>query len=95
MRGFVIDAMTPETETTCHYFWGMARNFDQQDAGFTGRFKKQQGAVFDEDLVVLEAQQRAIRMNPDMRLRNFNIDAGGVQARIVIERLMRQQAQPA
>lgn len=97
VRGFVIDAMTPETETSCHYFWGMARNFDQHDAGFTGRFKKQQGAVFGEDLVVLEAQQRAIQMNPDMRLRNFNIDAGGVQARMVIERLMRRQAtaQPA
>jgi vanillate O-demethylase monooxygenase subunit len=69
----------------------MARNFDQQDAGFTGRFKKQQGMVFDEDLIVLEAQQRAIQLNPDMRLRNFNIDAGGVNARIVIERLLKQQ----
>ena len=91
VRGFVIDAMTPESETSCHYFWGMARNFDQQDAGFTGRFKKQQGAVFEEDLVVLEAQQRAIKNNPDMRLRNFNIDAGGVNARIVIERLIARQ----
>jgi hypothetical protein len=27
-----------------------------------------------------------------MRLRNFNIDAGGVNARIVIERLLKQQA---
>lgn len=87
VRGFVIDSMTPETETTCHYFWGMARNFDLNDAGFTGRFKKQQGGVFAEDVEVLEAQQRAIEANPDMRLRAFNIDSGGVRARAVIERL--------
>jgi phenylpropionate dioxygenase-like ring-hydroxylating dioxygenase large terminal subunit len=89
--GFVFDAIKPESATTCHYFWGMARNFDQQDAGFTGRFKKPQSMAFDEDLVVLEAWQRAVQLNPGMRLRNFNIDAGGVNARIVIERLLKQQ----
>jgi vanillate O-demethylase monooxygenase subunit len=87
VRGFVIDAMTPETETTTHYFWGMARNFDISDAGVTGRIKAQQNAVFEEDYAVLEAQQRSIKANPDMRLRNFSIDAGGTYARRIIERL--------
>lgn len=87
VRGFVIDAMTPETETSTHYFWGMARNFDIRDAGVTGRMKAQQSAVFDEDVVVLEAQQRSIAANPDLRLRNLAIDAGGVHARRIIERL--------
>lgn len=87
VRGFVIDAMTPETETSTHYFWGMARNFDIADAGVTGRVKAQQSAVFDEDVVVLEAQQRSILANPDMRLRNLSIDAGGAHARRIIERL--------
>lgn len=88
VRGFVIDAMTPESATTTHYFWGMARNFDIADAGVTGRLKAQQSAVFDEDVVVLEAQQRSIEANPDLRLRNFSIDAGGAHARRIIERLM-------
>lgn len=92
VRGFVIDAITPETDTTCHYFWGMARNFDLNDAGFTARFKAQQGGVFDEDQEVLEAQQQAIADNPDMRLRNFNIDSGGVRSRQVIERMIRENA---
>jgi vanillate O-demethylase monooxygenase subunit len=43
VRGMVIDCMTPESETTMHYFWGMARSFDIDDAGFTARFKLQQG----------------------------------------------------
>lgn len=87
VRGFVIDAITPEGPTTTHYFWGMARNFDVSDAGVTGRIKAQQRAVFEEDYEVLEAQQRSIEANPDMRLRNFSIDAGGAHARRIIGRL--------
>jgi phenylpropionate dioxygenase-like ring-hydroxylating dioxygenase large terminal subunit len=92
VRGFVIDALTPETETSSHYYWGMARNFDIHDVGFTARFKKQQGGVFMEDVAVLEAQQRSIDANPHLKLRAFSIDAGGVRARHVIERMIREQA---
>jgi len=92
VRGFVIDAITPESETTSHYFWGMARNFDVHDHGFTARFKQQQGGVFLEDVEVLEAQQRSILNNPSLKLRAFSIDAGGVRARHVIERMMKSQS---
>jgi phenylpropionate dioxygenase-like ring-hydroxylating dioxygenase large terminal subunit len=92
VRGFVIDVMTPETETTTHYFWGMARSFDIDDAGFTARFKQQQSGVFAEDVEILEAQQRAILANPDLRLTAYNIDQGGVRARQIIARLIRDQA---
>jgi phenylpropionate dioxygenase-like ring-hydroxylating dioxygenase large terminal subunit len=91
VRGFVIDAITPENDTTSHYFWGMARNFDIHDAGFTARFKKQQGEVFLEDVAVLEAQQRSILANPNVKLKAFNIDAGGVRARQAINRMMEVQ----
>jgi phenylpropionate dioxygenase-like ring-hydroxylating dioxygenase large terminal subunit len=87
VRGFVIDAITPESETISHYFWGMARNFDVGDMGFTARFKRQQGDVFAEDVEVLEAQQRSILRNPELKLRAYNIDQGGVKARLVIDRL--------
>ena len=90
VRGFVIDALTPETDTSSHYFWGMARNFDVDDPGFTARFKKQQGGVFAEDVEILEAQQRSILENPDLKLKAFGIDSGGVHARRVIERLAKQ-----
>jgi len=87
VRGFVIDVMTPQTATTSHYFWGMARNFDIDDPGFTARFKAQQGGVFMEDVAILEAQQRSIEANPDLKPRAYNIDAGGTRARRAIERL--------
>jgi vanillate O-demethylase monooxygenase subunit len=86
VRGFVIDVMTPESETSHHYFWGMARNFDIDDQGFTARFKQQQGAVFAQDKVILEAQQRSIEANPDMKLQAYSIDQGGIRARQIISR---------
>ncbi|MEH3047304.1 aromatic ring-hydroxylating dioxygenase subunit alpha [Sphingomonas adhaesiva] len=92
VRGFVIDAMTPESEGTTHYFWGMARNFDIHDAGFTARFKAQQGHVFDEDVEVLEAQQRSIAANPDLKLRGYSVDQGGVRARQMIQRSIAAEA---
>lgn len=91
VRGFVIDVMTPESETTSHYFWGMARSFETGDPGFTARFKKQQSAVFLEDVAILEAQQRAILANPDLRLNAYRIDEGGVRARQIIARRIRAQ----
>ncbi|WP_439533512.1 Rieske 2Fe-2S domain-containing protein [Polymorphobacter sp.] len=86
VRGFVIDFMTPRTETSTHYFWGMARNFDIDDLGFTVRFKAQQARVFAQDVEVLEAQQKSIDANPDLRLAAFNIDQGGVRTRQLIAR---------
>lgn len=91
VRGMVVDFMTPETATSHHYFWGMARNFDIDDAGFTARFKAQQGGVFAEDKVILEAQQRAIVQNPDLKLSGYAIDQGGVRARQIISRAIRAE----
>lgn len=95
VRGFVIDGITPESETSSHYFWGMARNFEIADHGFSKRFKAQQGSVFQEDVEVLEAQQRSIESNPDMKLRAYNIDQGGVKARTVIRKMIEAEARRA
>ncbi|GAC1405756.1 MAG: aromatic ring-hydroxylating dioxygenase subunit alpha [Novosphingobium sp.] len=91
VRGMVIDVMTPESATSHHYFWGMARNFDVNDPGFTARFKHQQSGVFIEDVAVLEAQQRSIAANPDLKLSAYRIDEGGVRARQAIDRAIRAQ----
>ncbi len=84
----VVDLITPETETTCHYFWGMARDFNVHDAALTDTMREAQGKIFAEDLEVLEAQQQALLKNPDRRLLSLNIDAGGVFARRVLDRMI-------
>lgn len=57
---------------------------------FTSRFNRQQSGVFAVDVEVLKAQQRAILANPELRLDAYNIDQGGVRARQIIARLIRE-----
>jgi vanillate O-demethylase monooxygenase subunit len=84
----VVDFITPESETSMHYFWGMARNFNPGDRALTASIREGQGRIFAEDLAVLEAQQCNLSAHPGRRLLALNIDAGGVQSRKVIERLV-------
>ncbi len=92
----VVDFLTPESETSMWYFWGMARNFNPRDTNVTAQIKEGQAKVFAEDTAVLEAQQRNLSEYPGRRLLMLNIDAGGVQARRIIDRLIAaEQPQPA
>lgn len=90
VRSFVVDSITPESETTSWYFWGASRNFAIDDTERTAKTKAVQAKVFQEDVEILEAQQASILANPDMKLRAFNIDAGGVRSRLVLKRLAKQ-----
>jgi vanillate monooxygenase len=94
VTGIVVDLMTPETETSTWYHWGMARNFQTEDRGLTFRIRDGQAAVFTEDLEILEAQQANILSRPDRGLLSLKIDAGGVHARRIIERELAHSAKP-
>lgn len=82
----VVDFITPETETSHHYFWGMARRFAIDDAALTGTIREGQGRIFGEDLEMLERQQANLSRYPDRKLLKLNIDAGGVRSRMMIDR---------
>jgi vanillate O-demethylase monooxygenase subunit len=89
----VVDFMTPETESSHWYFWGMARHFQPDDAALTDAIREGQGRIFSQDLAVLEAQQRNQRNFPGRRLLALNIDAGGVRARRVLDDLIQAEAE--
>ncbi|MFA7623818.1 MAG: aromatic ring-hydroxylating dioxygenase subunit alpha [Pusillimonas sp.] len=91
VRSVVVDFITPETESSHWYFWGMARNFKADDAELTKRIREGQGRIFGQDLDVLEAQQRNLESWPERRLLMLNIDAGGVQSRRVLDRLVKAE----
>jgi vanillate O-demethylase monooxygenase subunit len=86
VSSIVVDFMTPETETSHWYFWGMARNFAAHDEALTAQIRDGQAQIFSEDMEMLERQQSNLSRNPSRRLLRLNIDAGGVQSRLVIER---------
>lgn len=88
VSSIVVDFLTPETETSMWYFWGMARNFAVKDTNLTAQIRDGQAKVFAEDTAVLEAQQRNLLLNPSRKLLMLNIDAGGVQSRRIIDRLV-------
>jgi vanillate O-demethylase monooxygenase subunit len=87
----VVDFITPETETSIWYFWGMARKFQPQDTALTASIREGQGKIFSEDLQMLELQQKNLLAHPTRELLKLNIDAGGVQSRRVIDRLLAQE----
>lgn len=82
----VIDFITPETDTSHWYFWGMARRFGVDNEALTDAIREGQGKIFSEDLDMLELQQENLTKYPDRKLLMLNIDSGGVQARKLIER---------
>ena len=85
---WVVDFITPETDTTMHYFWGMARKFKPQDPSLTDQIREGQGKIFSEDLEMLERQQKNLSAFPERALLKLNIDTGGVQSRRVIDRVI-------
>lgn len=84
----VTDFITPETDQSIHYFWGMARKFNPGDAALTDTIRDGQGKIFAEDSEMLERQQINLRENSDRKLLMLNIDAGGVQSRKIIDRII-------
>lgn len=89
---WVVDFITPETDTSIHYFWGMARKFRVDDQSVTDQIRVGQGKVFAEDQDMLELQQRNLLAWPDRKLLLLNIDGGGVQARKIIEARLAAEA---
>jgi vanillate O-demethylase monooxygenase subunit len=88
----VVDFMTPETEASHWYFWGMARSFAVHDSAVTQSIREGQHLIFSEDLQVLEQQQANLTAYPDRRLLRLNIDAGGVHSRKLIEVAIAREA---
>ncbi len=87
----VVDFITPETDGSIWYFWGMARNFKSDDEALTASIREGQGQIFSEDLEILERQQQNLDRFPDRHLLKLDIDAGGVQARRIIERTIKRE----
>lgn len=87
----VIDALTPETAGSTHYFWTFPRNHQLEDSDLSDYFKKGVDKTFLEDKWMLEGQQRRIDANPDSPFIDINADAGGVAARNIVARLLEEE----
>lgn len=84
----IIDAITPETETSCHYFWANSRTYNIGDEEHSADILRLSEAAFREDIDMLEGLQRNIDRDPGKRMVDVNGDSGGLQARRVVDRLL-------
>jgi vanillate O-demethylase monooxygenase subunit len=96
VNGRNLDLITPETERSCFQFWAFARNFRIDDRELDGRLRETVVKIFNEDKVLLEAQQRSLESAPaGFQWIDVNADAGTIQARRVLEAaLAREAAEP-
>ena len=82
-----LNAMTPETETTTHYFYGQAHDFDIRNPKTTEMVMEQITTAFLEDQAVFEAQQANMLQVPNAPQIDINADTGVLQARRILDRL--------
>ena len=60
MQFHATQIVTPEDERNSHFFWSYAHNFNIADAAFTRRLADRIAEGFEEDRLMIEAQQRTI-----------------------------------
>jgi vanillate O-demethylase monooxygenase subunit len=89
---WVINAMTPETATTTHYHWASVRCHALGDPMADELFFSQVSEAFEEDKHMLEAQQQELADGEDSWAFALNADAGSIQARRILDRLIAQEA---
>jgi len=91
----IFNGVTPETATSTHYFWSMAHNFRIGEPEVTRALHGEVAATFEEDRIVVEAQQQRFSQFPERKTVQIRTDAGGVHARRVIAELIaRERAGP-
>ena len=89
-----MNAITPETETTSHYFWGQAHDFDVKNAQTTAKIFKEIETAFRQDVEVFSAQQRNMELMPNAPQIDINADQGVIQARRILTRLHAEEQAP-
>jgi len=84
----VLNHLTPETERTTHYFWAITRRLRVDDAELTELLGRLNRMAFEEDAVILRAQQRMVDVDPDAPLVNLAADKAVNEARRILRRKM-------
>jgi phenylpropionate dioxygenase-like ring-hydroxylating dioxygenase large terminal subunit len=93
-RSYQAHLVTPETETTCHYFWVWGRDFRIDDHEFSAKLQASlQRAFQNEDEPMIEAQQRNMGSQSLEALKPVLLptDSASMRARRVLQQLIDKQ----
>jgi vanillate O-demethylase monooxygenase subunit len=85
----IVYAITPETETTTHDFWMVARDFALDDEEVSRFLAESNRTVVMQDVVALNALEQVIAGEPaGYQELSINIDTGGLAARRLLAKLV-------
>ena len=91
----IFHTLTPETETTCHYFWCGSNGHALDDPNQTDLVYSELQKAFREDQSIVELQQRRLLEFGEEQLINIVADGARVHMRRVMDRLAaREQGLP-
>ena len=82
MRGF--HGITPETDSTTHYFWTMASSAHPDQPGNAEIVYRQTEQTFEEDRVLIETQYNTMKRYGSGPMVDIHVDAGANRARRVV-----------
>jgi len=85
--------VTPETETTTHYFFQQSRRVDEGDHSIAEALHRSLLVAFEEDRAMITAQSRAIDADPGAPMMLLAMDAAVVRFRkLLAETVAEEQA---
>ena len=86
-----LNAITPETAASAHYFWVQAQDFAGGDPSISELDFALVHTAFEEDLAVIAGQQENIDIDPAAPRLDIAADRAGVQARRIVERIAKAE----
>lgn len=89
-----IHLITPETDHTSHYIWGLARNFRLNDNEFHEKVYTSTQKTFSEDQALLAMQDRRLREEgmPKLPQMAIKVDKGPVTGRRLLDAMMQRES---
>ncbi len=87
----VLSVITPETDRTCHYFYGFAHSYAVDRKDITAELHKVTGDIIEDDFRIVEKQQQALDEADRDAIYNLNIDAGALWARRFIAEMVARE----
>jgi len=89
-----LNAITPETEKTAHYFFAQAYNFKLEERWVSDMLRTQVHTIFLEDMAIIRAQQQNMDLGPSP-VQNLAQDKAWVAMRQIVQRLIQEEQQHA
>jgi vanillate O-demethylase monooxygenase subunit len=94
MNMWNLNAITPETDKTAHYFFAQAYNFKLDERWISDMLAKQIRDIFLEDMAMVKAQQQNMDLGPSPVV-NLGQDKAWVAMRQIVQRLINEEQQAA